>query len=79
MNRQFFKVYLSDDNDEDGPNKLDNLSLGKFDRRNSFGMKDQSNCKNDHDYEIGYYMNLTDDDIHIQPENIDKSRVIEIL
>ena len=55
-----FEVHLSDDGDDDS-NKLGN-SFGEFDRRSNHENGDKSNCKNDdHDYEIGYYMNLTDD------------------
>jgi hypothetical protein len=57
-----FEVHLSDDGDDDTDSNKVGKSLGEFDRRSNHKNGDKSNCKSDeHDYEIGYYMNLTDD------------------
>ena len=50
--------------------------FGEFDRSSSYSNDKNSNYKNEHDHEIGYYMNLTDD-TNSQLEFRSKGRVIE--
>ena len=57
-----FEVHLSDDDGDDSTddNKKDKL-FGESNRSNSLEKEDIINNKNENDYEIGFYMHLTDD------------------
>ena len=65
-----FKVHLSDDDGDDSTddNKKDKL-FGESNRSNSLEKEDIINNKNENDYEIGFYMHLTDD---INDQNVVK-------
>lgn len=53
-------VDASDDDENDDSEKMGN-PFGDVDRSCSYTNDDKSKFNSDHDYEIGYYMNLNDE------------------
>ena len=68
----YFEVHLSDDDGDDytDDNKKNKL-FGESNQRHSLEKEDRLENKNENDYEIGFYMHLTDD---ITDQNVVKDK-----